>query len=418
MARSIQVGVSALVVIYALVLVVPVIVTRFTFPLSLEHLEGSLSAITWKWIHGESLYPTPTMESAGTIYTPGYFILSRGWVAVFGHTLPALRGLTLVLLLLTAGTAAYVIRQLGGTRTAIVLWIPLYLLLFDYYGWVDNANKDTMHLFLAMAGLALVSSSMNPNARFVIGRCVLAGLVWACAFMTKQSHVILLFPVFAFLFFSGRRQMWAAGVSLTVFTCAMMGAAYLVWGESFWRWVYLVPKGHALRPDQFLHITQTFTAAGVGFFVVGISYAWWAVRQRGLAFPTLGQLLRGRWPEGENRIAGLVVSFAVGALLIGVMSAIKDRGGNYAFLQTVAVLSIFVALALTTRRYTRAVCALVLLLFPMTNPLDRAVTASDRDAADHLIATLREEPGDVWVPAHSWIPIAAGKKSYVAMNGR
>jgi len=84
------------------------------------------------------------------MYTPLYYIVSAAWASVFGLTLPALRVLSLLLLAATAVSACAIARHLTGRARDGLLWLPVYLLMFDYYAWVDNANKDALHVALAI----------------------------------------------------------------------------------------------------------------------------------------------------------------------------------------------------------------------------------------------------------------------------
>jgi hypothetical protein len=417
--RGVRGVVLAALGVYVIGMVLPVVWSRFSFPLSIEHLEGSLSSITWKWIHGGTPYPEPSLEAASSIYTPAYYMLSRAWVGVFGHTLPALRGLTLLLMFATAGASAYIVKLLGGTWRLGLLWIPLYWLMFDYYAWIDNANKETLHVFLATAGLAVLLTALEPSRGWAFGRCVLVGLFWAGAFMTKQSHVIQVVPVFFALLIYARPQMWIAGLSFSFFTCAFMGWAYLTWGHIFWEWVFVVPGGHGIRTDQFVVIALSFTACGIGFITIPIIYLLWLRRSPHTMHPgAVNQpaALPDSLQVANVRLYAVVATFALGCLLIALMSAGKDRGGDYAFVQPVAAFSLFIVLAIREMRGTPAVCALLLLLLPMTLPFDRSITERDQAAAQRLIDAVAAEPGEVWVPAHPWVNIAAGKKSYVAIN--
>src|SRR5262249_52858716 len=140
-----------------------VFVSRLARPLSNEHLEGVQAACTAIWAkQGGDLYARPTIEGCGNIYTPAYYLVSAWWGKAFGLSLPSLRALTWLCNAIAALAAVAVLRELGARRAGR-WWLPLYLATFCFYAWIDNANKDALHVALSMAGFAFLARSLRRD---------------------------------------------------------------------------------------------------------------------------------------------------------------------------------------------------------------------------------------------------------------
>jgi len=407
--RHVPFAMLGLVLAYVLGCLVPVFVSRIAFPLSIEHLEGVQATCTWLWRDGADLYASPSIESCANIYTPGYYVAARAWAALFGLTLPSLRALTWLCLAGTAVCAAYVARRLEGTWRAGLMWTPLYLLPFTFYGWVDNANKDPLHTFLALAGFAFLAAALSPTSVHCRLHCLACGLLWACAFMTKQSHAVVVAPVLLAMLIWARPQALYVGASVAFATGGMTLLALGVWGVRYWDWTVVIPRGHGVIPSQFITCVSGLTAHAIGLVVLAAIYWFPAARRR-----AAGDHVNG--PEPQPVVLRYILgAFVFGCFLMGSLSAAKARGGAYAFMPAMAALCIPASAAFVSSRRSRAVCAFVLLLLATIPPFHGRVTPRDRAAAQHLIDVVREEPGEVWVPYHSWVNVAAGKRPYVPL---
>lgn len=396
----------AALLVYVVLGVVPTMVSRLPLMLSVEHLEGVQALGTWALLHDPgSLYQPPNVGYSGNIYTPGYYLVSGAWAQVFGLSLPSLRALSLVLLAATAAASAAIAGQLTGRARDGLLWLPLYLLMFDYYGWIDNANKDPLHTALAMGGFAVLAAGLNARGtRTRDMRCVVAGLIWALAFMTKQSHVAAVAPTLLVLLVVARREAWITGISFAVASAALSAASLAVWGETYWLWTFDIPRGHAFSFGRLAHGLLDFAPVGAGYVLIAGHLLWPRA-------PRAERVFR----DGSRETLYAFVAFLLGALATGCLSVGKARGGNYALMPAVAALAVLVSISLVRLRDVRSALLYPTLLFAMTNPLDRWVSERDVRAAERLVSIVAEERGEVWVPFHGWVNVAAGKPPRVAL---
>lgn len=392
----VRTGALALLVAHALVLVLPAMVSRLTFPLSLEHLEGVQAANTWTWIHGGNLYSTPTAEGSGNIYTPAYYVLCRFWTALVGFGLPSLRALTWLLTAFSAVAAAQLLKTQGLSGWWAILWLPVYLLYFPTLGWMDNANKDALHVALAQWGMVSLSFAMAPSASTWRWWAIGAGIAWSVAFMTKQSHLAVVVLVLCAMLVWARRLFWYLAGAFAVSTLALTAWAYRTWGAEFWDWIYVVPKGHALVARSAFEGALQLLLVGAGFFGLAVA----------------GAILTWRRVPNEDSAArariGMLAVYAFGCIVVGFMSIAKVRGGEYALVPGIAACAVFVVLGI--RCLPAQYCPLLLLLFlPAVTSPRPLISAEARRNAEQLIDLVRRTSGSVWVPFHPEVALAAGK---------
>lgn len=397
-------GTLAVLAGFVAVVLAPVLWSRVSAQLSVEHLEGVQAACTWIWTNQDGdLYSLPTIDACGNIYSPGYYVASRLWGAVFGLSLPSLRSLTWVCNLVSAVAASYVIRRLGQGGRAWT-WVPLYLATFCYYRWIDNANKDALHVALSMAGFALLVRCVGPGSSGGGWTAVGAGVAWAAAFMTKQSHLVVTLPVLAVLAFGARRTLWTSGASFLVSVALMTAASLREWPH-YWEWTVTIPGAHRFHWPQLGWSLADATCAFAGYGAVAT--AWWLERVRA---PAEGH--GDERPAGSRTLAHLCLAFAVGGLAMGCMSAGKDRGGTYALAPGLAALCIPVAASFGALRTGRSAMAIPLLLLVLGWPGGASVGEREARNASRLVELVRRESGDVWVPLEPFANAAAGRRTF------
>jgi hypothetical protein len=381
---------------------VPAFGSRLVFPLTVEHLEGVQIATIQNWIDGLPLYAAPSSAASGNIYTPGYYLLGRAWAALFGLTLPSLRALTWLLELAMYGSALHIAWRLTGARLAGWLWLPVQLLAFCAIAWIDNANKDAAHTALAMLGASCLVEGVRARRGADVRWALLAGLLWALAFMVKQSHapIVAAGVIGAALF--ARRLALPLALSAALCTAGLSLAAWLTWGDAYIDWTLTIPGKHKIllpnliRPDLVFTIAPWLWIPAVVFLVL-----------HGKRDTRRGDL--------DAALLPLVLVIAAGAALTGILSIAKDRGGPYALMPALAMLGIVVAIAPRTLAASGVGWVVLLLLLPLPFATRFGISARDRAAADRLIETVRSEPGPVWVPFHPWTSVVAGKPAQVPM---
>jgi putative copper export protein len=394
---------AAVLALFVLAVLGPIFVSRIARPLSNEHLEGVQATCTAIWDRqGGDLFAPPTIDGCGNIYTPAYYLVSALWSRLFGLGLPSLRLLTWLFQAIGALAAGAVLRELGAPRSRR-WWLPLYLATFCFYAWIDNANKDGMHVALSLCGFALLARSLRKDGSCTgVVAAALGGVLWAAAFMTKQSHVAIVAPTLLVLLVVAPVQAIVAGGAFAACAAGATLLATRTWPD-YWDWTVTIPKAHAFSAVALGHALVPVVAAFGGYFVVAL----------------LGWLRLARSPDADadgarrRRLAHLCFAFALGGIVMGCMSAGKDRGGAYALAPGLAALCIPVAVLLGAPDRGRGALALPLLLLVLGWPGGSFVSGADRASADRLVAKVAGERGEVWVPLEPFANVLANKRAYV-----
>lgn len=384
---------------------VPAFVSRAFFPLTVEHLEGVQIATLWNWLAGEPLYGAPTWTASGNIYTPGYYLLARGWAGLFGLTLPSLRALTWLLQLVMYASALHLAWRLSGDRLGGVLWLPIQLLAFCAIAWIDNANKDAAHTALALVGVSfLVEATRAPRGRD-LALAALAGSLWGLAFMVKQSHAPIVAAGVLGVALLSRRLVLPLASGAALVAAGASYAAWRTWGDAYLDWTLAIPREHRLLWANLLRADLLFSAA-----------PWlWIPVAAAVLLRAPGRERSAPGASAPDRALELVFVIVCGAAFTGLLSIGKDRGGPYALLPALSLLAIGVSIGLRLLPGSGVGWLSLLLLYPLPFLPAFGIGERERVAADRLVEIVRAEPGPVWVPFHPWTSVVAGKPALVPM---
>jgi len=209
------------------------------YPYNLEWMEGHSIEIIQRLRDGLPIYTKPSLEFIPYIYTPLYFYASAvvSWLTGVGFV-PA----RLVSITSTLGTAylAYRwIRKEGGDAVCGIITSGLFLGTYGLSSrWFDVARIDSFYLLLMVWGLFVYRFGKSDRSAYG------AGLLFAAAFLTKQSAVIALAPAFMAALWLDRDRAFKTG--FTSFWLALLACAFWEWQSAGWFWffIYDVPAGH------------------------------------------------------------------------------------------------------------------------------------------------------------------------------
>src|SRR5687767_7490299 len=162
---------------------------------------------------GLPIYPAPSAEFVPFLYTPLYpaLLAALGVVFPLGYVLGRVVS---VLAVVAVGLGLWrLVGHEGKPRAhqaaAVGLWCAGYVFSFR---WYDVARADSLFLALLLWGLLLLRSARGRPRR-----AVLAGLLVALAFWTKQTAaVFVLASGLAALLVAPRELPWYAGAIAVV----------------------------------------------------------------------------------------------------------------------------------------------------------------------------------------------------------
>ena len=374
---------------------------RASFPMQLEWLESGVLDTVGRVLAHKPIYVAPTHLFVPYIYTPLYYYAGALLCHITGLGFAPLRWLSTAC---TAGCLALIFqqtREFTGSRRAGLIAVGCFAGLYAAAGAsYDLARVDMLFLLLTLAAIYATWRDQS----------VLAGLLFACAYQSKQGAAIIAICVLAGTW--RRPRQWLTGT--VTFLVATIGSALLLnhlsggWYGFYTQWL---PSHHALYPRGLFY----FLVRDLGRYLLpGLLLIAWSARphlsqlwrsRRGnfLLFCTLGcffAALAGRIHSGgsANVVLPLYAWFAVlfGLAIHRVTAAIEQQ--PHARMQFVAALAVLQFL--------------VMLTSPSRFIPSRAANQQARQFLEQIAAT----PGDIYVIDNAADLEPAHKASFANSN--
>jgi hypothetical protein len=380
-----------------------IIASRFTYPFELEWMEGGSLLHLLRLLDGKLLYVPPSLEFTPYLYPPLYYYIALLLSKLTGLTWFEPLRLTSILASLGSGLCIlFIVRKQTGSLYWGTLAAGLFAATFRAGGaWFDIARVDMLFVFLMLAGLYVLVAQKDWRLE------IASGLIFALAFYAKQTSL----PVFAvlltlLLWARGRYAGLRMGVAFILLTGLFIGIEE--WKSQGWYWYYIfkLPASHALLQPLWAHaIIQFINILQPLLIATPISIVGTMLIARKLQKDALTIILAG--------IASLVV--------IAFIAGMNTGSYNNAYIPAFAGLSILfgiggaqlgTVLAGPAQSRLRLVLYAACLLqfgFLYFNVAEQIPTLQDRQANENIVLMLKDAPGEVLIPYHSYMAILAGK---------
>jgi hypothetical protein len=372
-----------------------IVVRRVGYPYALEWMEGGTLGHIARVLAGKPIYGPPSLEFTPYMYTPLYAWIAAPLVGLLGVGLPSAR---VVSILATLGLFAVVYRLvLRTTSDPIAASIGVGSLWAAFVvggGWLDLVRIDAVFLLLLSAGLLVLITSERHD--------LAAGVLFALAFLTKQTAVMIAAPMCIARLFTqrGLRRLHfglafglVAGVSTLLLDRATSG-----W---YLYYVFEMPQGHKFVDRMFVDF--------------------WSLDLRPIPVYALAALFvltrRRDWRSAVTRVAA-----AVGLVGASWLSRINVGGAANSLWPALIFFAWMIGEAIAylrapgPRANARLLVAYGLCLVQFAilfyDPRQQIPSPEDRRAGDELVALLRSFEGPVLVPHHSELPPLAGKPGH------
>jgi len=396
---------------------------RVSYPIDLEWMEGGMLVHAQRIADGQGIYVAPSMEFIPYLYTPLYpalvallsFVFPLGYVLGRLVSISAFAGALLCMVVAVIGEA----RERQGRWLAALAGIAgagAVASGFAFTGqFYDLVRADSLLLLLEVIALGLALRGKGwPSA-------VVGGIVIALGFFTKQTASILGIGIGLGLLIANWRRALCFGAAAAV----TLGTGFLLLMRTsdgwFWTYVFQLHQSHAF----------SWNMAFVGASVATAKHGWPVYAALVLVTGILA------WRRGLRRADAILF----GSVLAGQAAAMVGFGTKWAFANAFipAVFFPVLAAALLTarllgeartevridRRWLTSPGAAATLALLAWQPIhaqaaatDRTVpTSRDRVAAAALVSELRELPGPLFIPSHSYYGVLAGKRSFVHRIG-
>jgi 4-amino-4-deoxy-L-arabinose transferase-like glycosyltransferase len=392
---------------YYIILFLYVSISRIAFPFAFDWVEGAVLMQVNHLLSGQSMYAEPNAAYTALIYPPLYFYVSAVMTRLLGFGFLPLRLTSLLatcgcMLMIFIATRKITASNLYGLASA-GLFAATYA---SVWSWFDFARVDMLYTFLILAGLLC----LNPGPE---GKPVLAGVIFALSFFTKQSVLFLVFPLAVLTFFLHRRQ---AVIFILVFgVIAAAGFVMLNTISNGWYsyYVFTLPSNHILNTSPGYLYPFVKIMLGPIFLSFGIGMAAALIRAReyfqnksylfffmatliGLASSIVSGLSQGSTHNAY------IPAYVIIAILFGI--GLAHLEGSIALIKSANIRTILNGLLL----------AAVILQFWMLSYKTRDFVPGEQDLkrGNALLQYIADTPGDILIPSHSYLALYVKKKPY------
>ncbi|MBN1866637.1 hypothetical protein JW916_05040 [Candidatus Sumerlaeota bacterium] len=403
---------------------------RMGYPFELEWTEGRMLDHVARSVAGEKIYVRPTLDFVPIGYPALYYYACVVAARIAGVGFYDLRAVSFLSTLGCAVALFLFIRREKGSRFAALLGAALYLATYRASGgYLDAGRVDPLLNLLLFAGLFFARFGLVPGdlllkpeapdfdssvakydeiARDWAG-AALAGTLFALAFLTKQTAVIVAAPVGLHLLFVNRRRGLFFGLAFLLVAGVATWLLNLYYDGWYKYLVFDQVSRHPLREGRMMqfwlaHLLRPLPIASLA----GLLFLWdlfsrpcrrrtaWFYVLAGSGFLATGWI--GIWSVGGDRNA-LLPAHGYLALLFGVGFARaieKARETRWPRPMRVAI-------------YGAAILQFANLVY---NPRAPIPTRADREAGWRLVETMKSFAGDVYMPYHGYYPRLAGKPGF------
>ena len=321
----------------------------------LDPNEGWNAAHALSLLAKSALYPPPGSLMVNN-YPPLSFYLVAALTKLTGDAVIAGRVLSLASFLCVCAGIALIGRKMGGgARASLCATVFFAVLLLAGSDYVAMADPQLLGHAVQLAGLLLLMR----------GRILTAATVFAVSLFVKHNLLALPLAATAWLWWRDRRSAQHFVLS---------GAAALGLGLILFSFAYGTSLLAALSSPRLVSWANVRLA---------VSHLWWAV------LPLLALLTaRGPWKI-------LCLTYAAGALAIGLIFSAGDGVDTNAFFDLAIALSLALGLAVPSRPLLAALCAMPVLAFLVLNFHDNNFFFTRGFAAQSAqdIAFLKSRPG-------------------------
>ncbi len=372
------------------------------YPYELEWMEGGAAQIVARVAHGQAVYVAPSLHYVPYTYTPLYFYVAGALAKVTGLSFLPLRLVSLIASLGCLGVLFRLAWRETGDPVAGVVAAGFFAATFEVGGaWLDIGRVDSLLLLFMLLAVWAARRARDWPAGIGVGLLVFA------AFFTKQTGLVALVPLLAYLAVTR----WRAGVAaLGTVAVGVAGSTALLQATSHGWYGYYIYSELAHQPEDpsvWVHFLPGDIGSPVGFavglgllgLVLGIwrhagttSWAFWIVTTAGFVGASFVSRLH---TGGGNEV--LIPAYAAVALLGGLgYDAVRRAGGGRPALVGAALALVVVAQVVRLSDH----------------PSHLIPTAADVAAGRQFVAMVARTPGEVIVLNHPWYDTMAGKASW------
>jgi hypothetical protein len=376
--------------------VLAVAVARLAYPGELEWLEGAMVDHVARVVHGQTLYPAPSVDFVAFGYGPLFAYVAAAISAVVGIGFVPLRLVSIGATLACFALLYAIVRRRTGSRLGGLVASGVYASTYAATNFAfDVGRVDSLSIALVLA--ALWATGSGETARAATGGAF-AGL----AVLAKQTAVL---PALALLAVLVVRRRYRAGAWFVVVAAAVVLAVSIPLEVATGGWyrffvAELYPRHHWVPSEVsgfLVHDLWQVLPVGVVLTVVSTTAE---LRRRPLIplAPAMAAMILAAWLSRlHDGGAANVLMPAYAAVALGsglALGAVDARNAADHRPPVVTVASVALVIQFATLWF---------------DPRPQIPSAAYTRAIDAFVAEVRAIPGDVLVPEHGGYAVIAGK---------
>ena len=378
---------------------------RIRYPFELEWMEGGAVDHVRRILAGQKLYVRPSLEFVPYTYTPLFFYLSALVSKIVGIGFIPLR---LVSFISSAGCFSVIfliVYRETKSKFFGLLSSGLFAATFVITSsWFDLARVDSLFLFLILAGIYILRFGTSWQSY------IIAGLFVWLSFLTKQTALIIAFPLMVYCVFVNWRR---AIFFISVIVLGVIGSTILLnrlhegW-YSFY--IFQLPQPfhiERIKKEVILYfwtrdllINLPIASLMSAFYLLAFSLNTSKKHDLFYLFTAAG-MIGGAWVTRMHLGAVenvLLPAYAMLSILFGLGMDKVFEFAQFELEDQRAKMAVYVYLA--------CIIQFALLLY---NPRDEIPRQQDLQAGQRFIRLIDEIQGDIFVPNHGYLPALAGK---------
>lgn len=409
-----------------LIFFIYIVISRISIGFVIEWGEGAGINQINHILNKNALYIEPSINFAPLVYTPLYYYLSAGLTLVIKNILFSARLVSVLATLASLGIIALIVYR--ETKNALIGWVAgsLYLACFSLSGgFYDLARVDSLYVFLLLITLLVFLTAKNKF------NLVIAGLLVVIGFFTKQSSIIVFFPIVFYCLANIRKVAWPMGI--VILLGLLIPIIVINNGSNGWFLYYIfdLPRehGYSVLSAAKFWIRDIFEPLGivVGFGLFYFVSANSPFREKGRISVDTGNIKAVKETEILIQPRLILLLFSIGSIGAAWITRASNGGGANNAMSAYAALALLFGIGAgkilnrfnenTSKNFFFVATALICIQFIglIYNPFNFIPTRTDIDLNQILVHRIEDQNKQVLIPYRSYLPEIDGKDPQIHM---
>ncbi len=409
-----------------LIIFIYIVISRIGIGFDIEWGEGAGINQINHILTKNALYIEPSINFAPLVYTPLYYYLSAGLALVLKDILVSARLVSVLSTLASFGIIALIVSR--ETKNTLIGWVAgsFYLACFSLSGgFYDLARVDSLYVSLLLMTLLVFLTAKNKF------NFVFAGLLIAIGFFTKQSSIIVFFPIVIYCLTNIRKVAWPMGI--VILLGILIPIILINNGSNGWFLYYIfdLPREHGY---SVLSAANFWVGDLLGPLGISVGFGLFYFVSTNSPFIEKGRI--SGVPGSRKAVLEtdrlfqprlILLLFSIGSIGAAWITRTSNGGGANNAMSAYAVLALLFGIGAgkilnrfnenTSKNYFVLATALICIQFIglIYNPFNFIPTRTDIKLNQILVDRIEAQNKQVLIPYRSYLPEIVGKDPQIHM---